>query len=85
MPERRWWRLKLRGLAAAHNWAALHEFATSTRKGPPIGLQPFIDACVAQNAPEQAARYVALLPTTEGDDAQRKPSFLAAFESKFSK
>jgi hypothetical protein len=63
IPEKRWWRLKLRGLAHARNWAALWELGSARRS--PIGFKPFADACIEQDAFEEAARYAAKLSAAE--------------------
>lgn len=54
VPERRWWRLKLKGLSHARNWAALWELGSARRS--PIGFQPFADACIEQGAVRSARR-----------------------------
>ena len=63
LPERRWWQLKLKGLSHAQHWTALAEFASVRRS--PIGFRPFVDACMAQNAQDEAAKYVTRLPPAE--------------------
>ena len=79
VPERRWWRLKVTGLSHARNWSALWELGSARRS--PIGFKPFVDACIAQGAYDEAARYVPKLPPAEAvpvylqigrvDDARR--------------
>ena len=79
VPERRWWRLKITGLSHARNWPALFELGSARRS--PIGFKPFVDACIAQGAYDEAARYVPKLPPAEAvpvylqigkvDDARR--------------
>ncbi len=79
IPEKRWWRLKLSGLSHARNWSALWELGSARRS--PIGFQPFVEACLAQGALEEAARYAPKLGPAEAcelylkvgkvDDARR--------------
>ena len=63
VPDRRWWRLKVKGLAHSHMWPALWEFSCS--KKPPGGLEPFMEACMAQGACNEAARYAQRMPPAE--------------------
>ena len=63
VPDKRWWRLKTRGLAHAHAWGALWDFSNAKRS--PVGLGPFMEACVAQGAREEAVRYAQRMPATE--------------------
>jgi hypothetical protein len=60
VPEKRWWHLKLKGLAQARNWSALWELGSARRS--PIGFQKFVEACVAQGAHDEAAKYIPRLP-----------------------
>ena len=79
IPEKRWWRLKLKGLSHARNWSALWELGSARRS--PIGFKPFADACIEQGAFEEAARYAPKLVAAESvpvylkigklDDARR--------------
>ena len=79
VPERRWWRLKLKGLAHARDWTGLWELGSARRS--PIGFAPFADACIEQGALEEAARYAPKLTAAEAvpvwlkigriDDARR--------------
>jgi len=79
VPDKRWWRLKLKGLSHAHNWTALWELGSARRS--PIGFKPFADACIEQGASDEAARYAPKLGPAEAvpiwlrigraDDARR--------------
>lgn len=40
VPDKRWWWLKLKALAATQNWEGLEAFAKS--KKSPIGYEPFV-------------------------------------------
>lgn len=55
VPEKRWWTLKIRGLAEAHAWAALWD--SCPKKPPVIGYKPFVEACIGQNNLNEAVRY----------------------------
>ena len=57
VPERRWWRLKLKGLAYAHAWGTLWADLGSSRRSP-IGFKPFADACLEHGAYDEAAKCV---------------------------
>ena len=63
VPDKRWWRLKLRGLAHARDWAALWQLGSARRS--PIGFKPFADACIEQGAHDEAARYAPKLAPAE--------------------
>lgn len=56
VPDKRWWWLKLKALAAAKNWTVLETFAKS--KKSPIGYEPFVRHLLAVEQPGQAALYV---------------------------
>jgi len=63
VPDKRWWPIKVRGLAHAHAWTALWEFGAS--KKSPVGYGFFAEACAAQGAPREAARYAARMPAAD--------------------
>jgi hypothetical protein len=78
IPDRRWWRLKLRGLAHARDWPALWELGNSGgalggsaiggvlgKAKSPIGFKPFADACIEQGAFDEASRYLPRLTPSE--------------------
>ena len=67
VPEKRWWRLKTKGLAHSHAWGALWDFSNS--KKPPTGLESFMTACLEQGAREEAARYAQRMPSAEAVSA----------------
>jgi len=64
VPEKRWWTLKVRGLAHAHAWQALWD--SCPKRPPVIGYAPFAHACVEQKAYDEAARYALKLPPADG-------------------
>lgn len=61
VPDNRFWYIEVRTLAKAGNWAELAKL-TANKKAPPIGFQPFVEACVEQKNFAEAARYIARLP-----------------------
>ena len=63
MPDKRSYRLKLRGLAHANEWAALWELSNAKR----VSLPPsaFADACLEQGRRDEAARYAARMAPAE--------------------
>ena len=73
IPERRWWRLKLKGLSHARDWGAMWELANSGsaiggvmgKAKSPIGFKPFAEACIEQGGFDEAARYLPRLPPAE--------------------
>merc|ERR1719456_1022826 len=57
VPERRWWRLKIKGLGHARNFEALRVLSLTARS--PIGFMLFVEVCMEQGAYDEAARYAA--------------------------
>jgi len=64
VPERRWWRIKVRGLAQLRDWPALWLFYNSARR-PPLSAAAFAEAAIANGAPAEAARYAPRMPPAE--------------------
>ncbi|KAL6073866.1 Vacuolar protein sorting-associated protein 16 [Balamuthia mandrillaris] len=60
VPDKRFWWVKIRALAAIKDWGQLALFAKE--KKSPIGYRPFVEVCMAQNAPNEAALYIDKLP-----------------------
>jgi len=60
--DRRVWHVEVLALARGGCWEELSRLVSSSRKPPPIGFEPFIEACLACNAPGEAAKYIARLP-----------------------
>jgi hypothetical protein len=61
VPEKRLWHIEVRTLAKCRAWDELAKLIAN-KKVPPIGFQPFIEACVEQRAFVEAARYIQRLP-----------------------
>ena len=64
VPEKRWWRLKLKGLSHKRDWPTLWADLGSARRSP-IGFKPFADACLEQGAIDEAAKYAPKLTPAE--------------------
>ncbi|KAF8057673.1 VCL1 [Scenedesmus sp. PABB004] len=61
VPEPRWYWIKLRALAAAHDWDALDAWLGEKRS--PIGWEPFVREATAAGAPREAlARLISRAP-----------------------
>lgn len=56
VPEHRYWRCKIDALADGQHFDVL--LALGTSKTSPVGYEPFITACVRNDAPEIAAKFV---------------------------
>jgi len=61
VPEKRYWHIEVKTLAKNRAFAELANRIVN-KKTPPIGYEPFIDACVEQKAPHEAVRYIHMLP-----------------------
>ena len=57
VPERRFWRLKIKGLGHARNFEALRDLSLMTRS--PIWFGLLVEVCMEQGAHDEAARYAA--------------------------
>ncbi|CAB4009562.1 vacuolar sorting-associated 16 homolog [Paramuricea clavata] len=62
-PNSRYYWLKLRALAKAHEWIKLEEFCKS--KKPPIGYEPFFEACFEFGNMKEAEKYISRVPLEE--------------------
>lgn len=56
IPERRYWWLRIRGLAEKRNWMELEKLSKS--KKSPIGYGPFVDVCLENNNVTEAIKYL---------------------------
>merc|ERR1719238_2174342 len=56
VPDKRYWWLKLKALAASNQWRDLEKF--SKEKRPPIGYGPFVQICLDHNRDGDARRYI---------------------------
>ena len=54
--DKKFWFLKVRGLALTRNWAELEKFARG--KKSPIGYGPFVKACIDNNNKAEAIKYI---------------------------
>lgn len=57
MSEKLLWSLKVEGLAEGHDWKELDKLSNE-KKVPPIGLEPFVEACIKHDRLDEAGRYV---------------------------
>ena len=70
--EKRLWHLEVRTLARSKDWPELEKL-TSSKKDPPIGFEPFVEACVEQKSYVNAVQYIKRLP-----DAHHRMEWLCA-------
>lgn len=64
MPEKRFWYLKIKALAASGQWEALRQFANE--KKSPVGYKPFAQACIEHRQPAGVVEaYVDRIPQLE--------------------
>jgi hypothetical protein len=69
VPDKRFWRLKVKALAECGDWKTLQQFANERR--PPIGFRPFAEACIRKGVHSEAAKYILRIK----DDAARLELF----------
>jgi hypothetical protein len=63
--DKRMWHVEVLALARGGCWDELYRLVGnpgSRSKAPPIGFEPFIEACISCGAPQEAAKYIARLP-----------------------
>lgn len=58
--DKRQWHVEVCALARAKRWSELEKLVS--KKPPPIGYPPFIEACIQQGNNLEAAKYIARLP-----------------------
>jgi vacuolar protein sorting-associated protein 16 len=58
LDERHFWHIRVRTLANCKAWDELENMAKSRS---PVGFEPFVEACVANNAKVEAAKYIRML------------------------
>ncbi|CAM9293597.1 unnamed protein product [Phaeothamnion confervicola] len=64
VPDKRFWNIKVRALAAAGQWEQLRRFAAE--KKSPVGYGPFARACIAHHQPaEDTEQYIDKIPAAE--------------------
>lgn len=75
VPDKRFWWIKVKALAAANNFSELERFAKS--KKSPIGYEPFVEECLIKNNRFEAKKYIERCP-----EEARVPYYcqIAAFE-----
>ncbi|KAG8236730.1 hypothetical protein J437_LFUL014226 [Ladona fulva] len=56
VPDRRFWWLKVVGLAELGEWAELEKFSKSRKS--PIGFEPFVDVCLQKDKLQEAQKYL---------------------------
>jgi len=61
--DKRWWWVKVTALADQRMFAELEQF--SKQKKSPIGYMPFLEACVRNNSPENAEKYIPKIPKNQ--------------------
>lgn len=54
VPEKRFWHIKVKALAASGQWEALRQFAAE--KKSPVGYKPFAQACIAHRQPATSTK-----------------------------
>lgn len=59
--DKRMWHTEVVSLSRAGCWDEMAKLVANKRV-PPIGFQPFIEACIARNNVAEAAKYIARLP-----------------------
>lgn len=60
VPDKRFWWIKVKALAAASNWSELDRFGKS--KKSPIGYEPFVEECLFKNNRFEAKKYIDKCP-----------------------
>jgi vacuolar protein sorting-associated protein 16 len=60
VPEERLWHIEVRVLAECGAWQELAKL-TANKRNPPIGFDPFIEACVEHKNYPEATKYIARL------------------------
>ena len=60
--DTRLWHLQVKAFAGAGQWEELWRLVAESKKAPPIGYLPFIEACVEQKEMMEAVRYIDRLP-----------------------
>lgn len=55
VPDKRFWHVKVRALAASHQWDDLRKFANE--KKSPIGYKPFAERCIEQRQPPDSVAW----------------------------
>eukprot|EP00898_Chlorokybus_atmophyticus_P007460 jgi/Chlat1/7715/Chrsp66S07190 len=60
VPDKAWYWLKTKALANIKDWDSLRKFAAERK--PPVGYMPFVEVCIDEQHPVEAAYYINKLP-----------------------
>ena len=55
VPDKRFWQVKVKALAASGQWDELRKFANERKS--PVGYQPFAERCIEARQPPDAIAY----------------------------
>uniref|UniRef100_K3XBW1 Vacuolar protein sorting-associated protein 16 homolog n=1 Tax=Globisporangium ultimum (strain ATCC 200006 / CBS 805.95 / DAOM BR144) TaxID=431595 RepID=K3XBW1_GLOUD len=64
VPEKRFYRVKIKALAETQQWDALQKFSME-KKNPPCGFKAFAVACLAEGEKQQAEAYTARITAVD--------------------
>ena len=59
--DKRYWYTRVQAYSNTNNWKALEDlcFKSSTfRRAPPIGYEPFVEACIKKGNESEALKYI---------------------------
>ncbi|ETL42068.1 hypothetical protein L916_07062 [Phytophthora nicotianae] len=64
VPDKRFYRVKIKALAETRQWDALHKFSME-KKTPPCGFKAFAIACLEEGEKQQAENYTARITSVD--------------------
>jgi hypothetical protein len=64
VPDKRFYRVKIKALAETRQWDALHKFSME-KKNPPCGFKAFAIACLEEGEKQQAENYTARITSVD--------------------
>ncbi|CEG41423.1 vacuolar protein sorting-associated [Plasmopara halstedii] len=64
VPDKRFYRVKIKALAETRQWDALHKFSME-KKNPPCGFKAFAVACLEQGEKQQAESYTTRITSVD--------------------
>ncbi|CAI5715278.1 unnamed protein product [Peronospora destructor] len=64
VPDKRFYRVKIKALAETQQWDALHKFSME-KKNPPCGFKAFAIACLEEGEKQQAENYTARITSVD--------------------
>ncbi|ETW04917.1 hypothetical protein H310_04019 [Aphanomyces invadans] len=81
VPEKRFYRVKIKALAETHQWDTLHKFSNE-KKSPPCGFKAFAIACLQEGEKGQAESYASRItqPDEKFDTLVHLQMWTAALE-----